>query len=133
MEYVESTSSFVISGDSESPLFVESLNLDVLIHEFGVRKVMDFSVQLSKGAPLVKLPGGVLLAIIEGVAALLMRPSKRKKGRVGTRRRASHDIFVTAKHAKVAKGCETQWQETIIEGMSVKVIFSRFLDVFLMF
>lgn len=30
----------------------------------------------------MKLPGGVLLAIIEGVAALLMRPSKRKKGRV---------------------------------------------------
>jgi len=70
-------------------------------------------VQLSKGAPLVKLPGGVLLAIIEGVAALLMRPSKRKKGRVGTRRKASHDIFVTAKHAKVAKGCETQGQETM--------------------
>lgn len=46
MEYVESTSSFVISEDSESLLFVESLNLEVLIHEFGVigvRKVMDFS------------------------------------------------------------------------------------------
>lgn len=44
MEYVESTSSFVISEDSESLLFVESLNLDVLIHEFrviGVRKVTE--------------------------------------------------------------------------------------------
>lgn len=113
MEYVESTSSFVISGDSESLLFVESLNLDVLIHEFGVigvRKVMDFSVQLSKGAPLVKLPGGVLLAIIEGVAALLMRPSRRKKGRVAEHLMTS---LLQQKHAKVAKGCETQCQETM--------------------
>ena len=126
MEYVESTSSFVISGDSESLLFVESLNLEVWIwsdwsqESHGISTVKQLwsiclltKVQLSKGAPLVKLPGGVLLAIIEGVAALLMRPSKRKKGRVGTRRKASHDIFVTAKHAKVAKGCETQGQETM--------------------
>ena len=48
------------------------------------------------------MPGGVLLAIIEGVAALLMRRSK--KGRVG---RASHDIFVAAKRSKVPKGRET--------------------------
>ena len=109
MEYLECTSSFV-TEDSESLLFVESLNLDVLIHEFGVRKVMDFSVQLSKGAPLVKLPGGVLLAIIEGVAALLMRPSKRKKGRVAEHLMTS---LLQQKHATVAKGCETQCQETM--------------------